>query len=331
MRPDLSRIEHLPEEIFPWFAPVLLGVYQPRFFLVTTPSYTFNARFSTPDELAAAEAVRPGGHIDPTGRTSRVFRHPDHKFEWTVEEFTDWCTTVAREWGYHVRIDGIGKPVEKDEWGRDDQLGFASQAALFTRIKGEEVAKARQEEIGKTLGKRTVCDHELLARHHHLPHPHSGVPLEARDILDKIKGVMERSQDSVFTVQALWNEDEIAYACAGHLDKLVDAVAGCEEFLLHRNLEGWREEWQVELIGGVQPKQNLWTKEEQDSDDEFPAVYSSESEESEIRGVAEVDHGYSWGMPENEVQTDWGGSWGGSSPSWPSGSGWEVAHTEEVN
>ncbi|KAG7097749.1 hypothetical protein E1B28_005070 [Marasmius oreades] len=42
-------IEHLPPDVFPFFSPVLLGIYQPRLLLITTPSYTFNARFTAPD------------------------------------------------------------------------------------------------------------------------------------------------------------------------------------------------------------------------------------------------------------------------------------------
>ena len=59
---------------------MLFGVYHPKFVLVTTPSYTSSARFT-----ASARLV---GYPDPTGRTDRIFRHHDHKFEWTREEFT---------------------------------------------------------------------------------------------------------------------------------------------------------------------------------------------------------------------------------------------------
>lgn len=307
-------------------------MYHPRFFLVTTPSYTFNARFSTPAELEEGQEIRVGGHPDPTGRTSRVFRHPDHKFEWTVEEFTDWCNATARQWGYHVDVDGIGKPVEKDEWGRDAQLGFASQVALFARIDGEAAASAREEAVKKTLRQHDSCNHELLAKHHHVPHPRSGSPLAAQDIIDIIKQVMEQCQDSLFTVQALWNEDEIACACAGDLDGLLDAVAGSNELLLHRHKVDWREEWEVELIGGVQAKQDLWTeKSGPDSDDEFPACSSSESEGANVMGKAEINRGSDWGTLDSEPQHDWRTSWEDSTTTCPSGSGWGVAYTEEVN
>ena len=74
---------------------MLLGVYHPRLLLITTPSYTFNDRFIAPDAPPGTRRGTP----DPTGRTGRIFRHWDHKFEWTVEEFTEWCEEVAEDWG----------------------------------------------------------------------------------------------------------------------------------------------------------------------------------------------------------------------------------------
>ncbi|KAK7032263.1 hypothetical protein VNI00_013222 [Paramarasmius palmivorus] len=120
-------IEHLTPEIFPFFAPVLLGIYSPRLLLLTTPSYTFNARFTPPD-------TRRTGFLDPTGRTDRVFRHDDHKFEWTVEEFNEYCVKEAKEWGYEVQTGDVGRAMEADPYERDGELGGASQVAIFRRI-----------------------------------------------------------------------------------------------------------------------------------------------------------------------------------------------------
>lgn len=57
-------IEHLPPSILPIYSPMLLGVYHPRRLLLTTPSYTFNARFTPPD------IIERSGYPDPTGRTN---------------------------------------------------------------------------------------------------------------------------------------------------------------------------------------------------------------------------------------------------------------------
>ncbi|KAG2141141.1 uncharacterized protein EDB93DRAFT_1041398, partial [Suillus bovinus] len=84
-------VEHLPEVILSDFAPMILGVYHPRLFLVTTPSHEFNTHFSPP------------GFPDPTKRRDRVFRLHD---QWTVEEFQEWCAGIAQEWGYD--LDTIG-------------------------------------------------------------------------------------------------------------------------------------------------------------------------------------------------------------------------------
>jgi hypothetical protein len=66
----LGSIEHLPEQELSRFAPSILGVYRPRILLVSTPNYSFNAKFG-------AQKM----YVDPTNRTDRLFRHDDHKFE----------------------------------------------------------------------------------------------------------------------------------------------------------------------------------------------------------------------------------------------------------
>ena len=163
---SLIRIEHLPEETLPEFAPMLLGVYHPRLLLITTPSYTFNARFTAPDAPKSAR----NGYPDPTGRTSRIFRHSDHKFEWTVEEFTRWCEEAARQWSYEVEVSGVGSACEKDPWHRDESLGKASQVAVFRRVEGEDVARVREEKVRTDgiLNRATMRGrHELLVTHQH--------------------------------------------------------------------------------------------------------------------------------------------------------------------
>ncbi|KAG8726500.1 hypothetical protein FRC12_023344 [Ceratobasidium sp. 428] len=117
-------IEHVPEPILPAFSHVLLGQYRPRLLVLTTPNFTFNARFHPP-------GVPRKGFPDPTGKTTRVFRHSDHKREWTVSEFTEWCHEAAELHGYDVTLDGVGVPTEPDPFGRE--LGYASQTAVFVR------------------------------------------------------------------------------------------------------------------------------------------------------------------------------------------------------
>ena len=79
--------------------------------------------------------------------TKKLPQHPksdvETKFEWTVEEFAQWCSAVAAEWGYTVEVGGVGKAREVDGWGRDDALGWASQTAAFTRIEGRTPSWSR--------------------------------------------------------------------------------------------------------------------------------------------------------------------------------------------
>ena len=118
----------------------MLGKYRPRILLLTTPNYCFNENFG-------GFSTRPG-FPDPTGRTDRVFRHDDHKFEWTPEEFRKWCETVADDYGYEVTIQGVGDGIYRRQAGEnipatqrrprtsdnpDERLRNASQAAFFRR------------------------------------------------------------------------------------------------------------------------------------------------------------------------------------------------------
>ena len=57
----------------------------------------------------------------PAGR----FRHRDHRFEWTREEFRRWAEAVAVRFGYAVRYLPVG-----DE---DPEVGAPSQMGIFLK------------------------------------------------------------------------------------------------------------------------------------------------------------------------------------------------------
>ena len=59
------------------------------------------------------------------------FRHAGHRFEWTREEFQNWCEGMCSEHGYSVDFHPIG-PV-------DDNVGSPTQMAVF-RQKANPVA-----------------------------------------------------------------------------------------------------------------------------------------------------------------------------------------------
>ena len=98
-------IEHLDSPRLAAFERVVFGCLAPRTVIVTTPNREWNVLMPT---LAA-------------GR----FRHPDHRFEWTREEFHGWCERVASRWGYVASVRAVG--------ALDAQLGSPTQLAVFAR------------------------------------------------------------------------------------------------------------------------------------------------------------------------------------------------------
>jgi 3' terminal RNA ribose 2'-O-methyltransferase Hen1 len=83
----------------------VFGSARPRSVVVTTPNAEYNVRWETL----------------PAGR----FRHPDHRFEWTRAEFSDWAGAVASRYGYAVRYLPVGP--------EDPEVGPPTQLAVFTR------------------------------------------------------------------------------------------------------------------------------------------------------------------------------------------------------
>lgn len=98
-------IEHLDEPRLKAMERVVFGEAHPRHVIVTTPNAEYNVLF---------ESL-------PAGR----FRHGDHRFEWTRDEFKAWASRVAEQYGYSHEHSLIG-PVE-------EAVGAASQMILFNR------------------------------------------------------------------------------------------------------------------------------------------------------------------------------------------------------
>lgn len=264
-----QRIEHLPQDIFPAFAPMLLGVYHPKYFLVTTPSYTFNARFTPPDSPKSARK----GYPDPTGRTDRIFRHHDHKFEWTKDEFITWCKETAIEWGYDVEYTSIGRALETDPWGRDDELEGATSVAVFRRR--DDTGNETREQRGRTIIQSLTpsgTSHEPLALYIHEADPAAKSPRPLDEIANFVKSKMEEYREVFMRLEELWFEPDIATMCGGWLEFLVRAVEHSDFLKLKRDVDGvqkrQRSMWNVELIGGV--PYNPWEAEVNTSVDFIP-------------------------------------------------------------
>ncbi|KAF8631373.1 hypothetical protein AX15_002429 [Amanita polypyramis BW_CC] len=312
---SMEVIEHLPPDILPAFAPMLLGVYHPHLFLVTTPSYTFNARFNTPDAPHSARR----GYPDPTNRTDRIFRHDDHKFEWTIDEFEAWCKSTAEEWGYQVSVSSVGRAVEKDPWERDDKLGGATQVAVFRRLNSmsniERDAKGREiiDKLG--LGQD---QHTLLAAYEHKANKSSMKPKSLKEIGEAVKERMERFEVSFIRLEEIWFEHDIAVMCGGWIEYLARAAEESEDLKLNRG-DGVRKErinWTIELVGATQTPTNLWPTEGGMSEAMLPPEdwipeEETSAESSEYEGSTGNEGDISWGCSEDDEEgpatyTDWG-------------------------
>lgn len=101
----IEVIEHLEPTRLGAFEDALFAHARPRHVLVTTPNREHNLRFPA---LAAG-----------------ALRHPDHRFEWTRDEFAAWARGVASRHGYQVELAGIGPD--------DPELGPPTQIAIFSK------------------------------------------------------------------------------------------------------------------------------------------------------------------------------------------------------
>ncbi|KAL1452027.1 hypothetical protein WDU94_006346 [Cyamophila willieti] len=108
----IELIEHLYPPTLEDVPYNLFGVIQPGVIIITTPNGEFNYLFDD--------------YVEGT------FRHDDHKFEWTREQFQCWAENLVTRYPmYSVRISGIGPPPACKS---EPQYGHCSQMAVFTRI-----------------------------------------------------------------------------------------------------------------------------------------------------------------------------------------------------
>ncbi|MEM7429411.1 MAG: 3' terminal RNA ribose 2'-O-methyltransferase Hen1 [Pseudomonadota bacterium] len=96
-------IEHIDPPRLPMLELSLFSDAAPRLVIVTTPNREYKALFD--------------------GMPEGALRHPDHRFEWSRAEFSEWAGRVAEEHGYEFEILPLG-PVDEDH-------GAPSQMALF--------------------------------------------------------------------------------------------------------------------------------------------------------------------------------------------------------
>jgi 3' terminal RNA ribose 2'-O-methyltransferase Hen1 len=96
-------IEHLDPPRLGALEQNVFASARPATVIVTTPNAEYNVRWAGLD-----------GN----------FRHPDHRFEWTREEFASWAQAVGGRHGYSVRRLPVGS--------EDPEVGAPTQMAVFS-------------------------------------------------------------------------------------------------------------------------------------------------------------------------------------------------------
>ncbi|XP_017880893.1 uncharacterized protein LOC108625403 isoform X2 [Ceratina calcarata] len=123
----IELIEHLYPNELTDLPHNIFGYIQPKLVVITTPNADFNVLFPN----------------------FSGFRHPDHKFEWTRQQFQDWAENVTSRYpDYEVKFDGICKGPEGTE-----HLGCCSQMAIFERVTDKEIYSRGIEGLFKTVAR----------------------------------------------------------------------------------------------------------------------------------------------------------------------------------
>ncbi|MCX4027305.1 3' terminal RNA ribose 2'-O-methyltransferase Hen1 [Endozoicomonas sp. SM1973] len=99
----IEVVEHVDEDRLPALEKVLFDYAKAPYIIVTTPNSEYNQRFG----------LEPG-----------QVRHPDHRFEWSRQQFTEWTRLIADKYHYNVTVSGLGEV--------DQELGQPTQMAVFT-------------------------------------------------------------------------------------------------------------------------------------------------------------------------------------------------------
>jgi len=297
---------------------MILGRYRPKCLLVTTPNFSFNQLFTKPGYLD------PGAFPDPTGRTNRHFRHDDHKFEWTEEEFRAWCEKVAAAYGYEVEVSGVGKPIGEDPYGR--AAPSASQTALFRRGEGRE---PRRQQLPIPEDEDTV-PHTQVACHLHEAHPSAAVFKSSHDIRCRVREIFNEIQYGETTILDLWNDWQLPFMCGGSLACLLNAM---EEAVGEWEIKDTEASRKNRLALAV-TWQAFIAKEPNEQEERTPSPMQSEVD-VDYDEIADEENGWPVQSRSGEPaggSNDW--DWGSDDPhhgngsAWGEGQDWEEASTD---
>jgi len=100
----VETIEHVAPRLLSAVEQAVFGGLRPKTVIITTPNREYNVLH---------------------GLADGVFRHPEHRFEWTRAKFRSWAEGVAGRNGYEVEFEDIGE--------RHPHHGSSTQMATFSR------------------------------------------------------------------------------------------------------------------------------------------------------------------------------------------------------
>ncbi|XP_057285057.1 small RNA 2'-O-methyltransferase [Pezoporus wallicus] len=122
----IELIEHLEEPELKEFPEVVFGFMAPSRVVISTPNSEFN----------------------PLLPRVKLFRDPDHKFEWTQLQFQRWALETARRHGYLVEFTGVGHPPRGMEY-----VGFCTQIGVFVKKYPQTSVSTQSEKPTETVYK----------------------------------------------------------------------------------------------------------------------------------------------------------------------------------
>ncbi|MBW0525714.1 hypothetical protein O181_065429 [Austropuccinia psidii MF-1] len=239
-------IEHLWPDQLSKLEPLLFASYQPDWIIITTPNYEFNQHI---DQVSSTENQKHHRFLDPTKRTNRIFRDSDHKFEWTRNEFKQWCDSISSEYHYDFEISGCGsynnyfkslssplssldgKSINRTCLPAPDcpEKFFATQIVIFQRRdKPQKQLQVTKDIIG-SLGSQ----HRLLVSEFFAAHPLACQPSTPAKILEDVKDYFTQTNQTKVQLRELWLcKTGLDKLCGGKLLELLFAFSATDEWEL---------------------------------------------------------------------------------------------------
>ena len=101
----VETIEHVEPDQLSKLENTVFVAARPKLVIITTPNHDYNPVLGVPNNR---------------------FRHPDHRFEWGLKKFQNWCEGVAGRSGYAVTFKPVG--------ATHPALGGPTQMAVMKRI-----------------------------------------------------------------------------------------------------------------------------------------------------------------------------------------------------